>query len=201
MNCSYPLKDILSSGLPSKLAIFLAIACVAGVWCLLYALNAWLFSYFNFSKNFISWVFLPAIVRLLAVLLVGWAGVLGLFLGAMFTALFTSGFEHSLLVVLCFALLSAAGPLLAVMLCVWGLKLKTRLHGLTAMNLVILSMVSALFIAIPHNLAFYFFGLTSNFLDGIGPMFMGDLVGTIITLYLVRLLIPKTMDTAEPSFS
>ena len=50
-------------------------------WCSAYYLNEWLFLQFILVKNFISWVFLPAAIRVLAVLLAGWIGVVGDFLG------------------------------------------------------------------------------------------------------------------------
>ena len=44
---------------------------VAGFWVGLFALNGWLFDRFAFSEN-VSWVFLPAALRMIAVLLAPW---------------------------------------------------------------------------------------------------------------------------------
>ncbi len=50
----------------------LAIAGIALVYVVFYWLNGWLFSTFKVTEN-IAWIFLPAAIRMVAVLLAGWA--------------------------------------------------------------------------------------------------------------------------------
>ncbi len=65
-------------------ALLLHVAVAAGLWIGLYDLNCWAFEAFMVSP-LIAWVFLPAAVRLLVVLLGGWPGALGLGLGTLIT--------------------------------------------------------------------------------------------------------------------
>ena len=62
----------------------LAIVIVAAIWVVSYELNLILFSGLAHSR-WAHWIFLPAAIRLLAVLLLGWRGVAGLVLGAFWT--------------------------------------------------------------------------------------------------------------------
>ena len=54
------------------------------LWTGLFYLNEWLFSAVSLS-SVINWVFLPAAIRMLAVMALGWVGVAGLFVGALLT--------------------------------------------------------------------------------------------------------------------
>ena len=68
----------------SRRFIFKAIG-VAIAWTLLFKLNMWLFKSLEVNQ-FVSWVFLPAFIRILSVLLFGWAAVVGLIVGAIITS-------------------------------------------------------------------------------------------------------------------
>ena len=167
------------------------IVCVVLLWCLVYYLNEWLFTSFVFIQDAISWVFLPAAVRLFAVLLAGWVGVFGLFLGSIVTSILASDYDPTVSHMLVFASISSMAPMLALLLCAWGLKIDNNLQGFSASNLLVLCATSALLSVFSHNFAFYYFGHIVNISDGLGPMFTGDFLGMLIVLYLVRLILPK----------
>ena len=63
---------------------------VTGLWIGLFALNGWLFDRLAFSEQ-VSWIFLPAALRMIAVLLAGWVGALGIFLGSVATSIYLLG--------------------------------------------------------------------------------------------------------------
>lgn len=159
---------------------------VATVWVSLYLVNDWLFQFVAVSQ-YISWVFLPAAVRMLAVLLAGWTGVAGLFLGSLVTGLY-GFYGASLGQVVVLAGLSAFAPMLAFIVCAHLLGLRADLQGLSAMQLVVLSFVCALFTAGLHSVHLYAFGAVEAFFEAFIPMFVGDLVGTIAVLYLAKIL-------------
>lgn len=185
------MKQILSSGLSSLSTKLITILIIIVAWWVTFYLNRLAFSYFDFSKVIISWVFIPAAVRMLAVMLAGWVGVIGLFLGSFSWSMLALGYTPAVTNVLIFSTISSVGPMLALLICVWGLKIKDGFKGFSALNLLVLSAVSALFTSFSNNVAFYYLNLSPSILKGFGPMFMGDFFGILIVLYLIRLLMPK----------
>jgi hypothetical protein len=165
----------------STVAMILFVLGVALAWFALYELNTWLFSRIHLT-GFISWIFLPAAIRMFAVMVGGWSGALGLFLGAILTNLSLLKYEPFNIVML--AGLSTIGPLVAFNLCTRWLNLPRDLSGLQRSQLLVFAVVGAIFNTIPHNLYFYFTGLSPDAWSGVVPMFVGDLAGTLIVLYL-----------------
>ena len=165
----------------STVAMILFVLGVALGWFALFELNTWLFSRIHLS-GFISWIFLPAAIRMLAVMVGGWAGALGLFFGAILTNLSLLKYEPFNIVIL--AGLSTLGPLVAFNLCTRWLKLPQDLAGLQRSQLLVFAVAGAIFNTIPHNFYFYFTGLSPDAWSGVIPMFVGDLAGTLIVLYL-----------------
>lgn len=165
---------------------------VAVAWYLLYHLNQWMFASLSLSPQ-VSWVFLPAAIRMLAVVLFGWAGVLGLFLGALFTNQLFG--EVPPMTAVTVSVLSALGPWLAFRTCTQWLNLPDDLSGLKPSHLLILSAVGAFFICVPHCIFFYLSGISLSLWTDLIPMFTGDLVGTLMVLYaaslLIKCLIPR----------
>lgn len=176
-------------------AMILFVIGIAAAWVALYQLNTWLFSEIHLT-GFISWIFLPAAIRMLAVMIGGWAGALGLFFGAIITNLSALEFEPFNVCVL--AALSALGPLVAVNLCSRWLQLPTDLAGLQRTQLLVFAIAGAIFNVFPHNFYFYMIGLSHDAWSGVLPMFVGDLAGTLIMLYLASLsirLVTKSVRT------
>ena len=167
-------------------AMILFVAGVAFAWVALFSLNAWLFSGVHLT-GFISWIFLPAAIRMLAVMVGGWAGALGLFFGAIITNMGLLEFEPFNVLVL--AALSALGPLIAVHICTRWLNLPTDLAGLQRSQLMAFALAGAILNVFPHNIYFYMMGLAPDAWSGVMPMLVGDLTGTLIVLYLASLSI------------
>jgi hypothetical protein len=155
---------------------------VALLWVLLFRLNQWAFSSFEVTV-FITWVFLPAAIRMLAVMACDWAGALGLFAGAVFTHQTDSTGDLTDGLVLAF--LSATGPLVAFWCCTRLLSLPSNLTGLTARQLLVFATMGAVFNAVPHNIYFYLSDRMASPIEGLVPMFLGDLLGTVVVLYVV----------------
>lgn len=183
-----PQSDAQSSAMPKAQTNFLTKTLLAGVvallWVLLFGLNQWAFSVTEVS-SLISWIFLPAALRMLAVMVCDWVGAVGLFVGAMLTNQtdLTGGLGDGLVL----AFLSATGPMLAFWFCTRLLSLSRDLSGLTATQLLVFASTGALLNAVPHNIYFYLSGRMTSPVEGLVPMFVGDLVGTLIMLYVASL--------------
>lgn len=161
----------------------LAAGLTMAAWIVLYQLNTWWFSALDWAEG-VSWIFLPAAVRLLAVLLFGWAGALGLFLGGVFTMSMIE--EAPLHKALGIAACSALAPLLAVGLMLRRLRLPSSLCGLGSRHLALLALASAAASVMLHNLFYWASDQRGDPLSGLLPMLAGDIAGTVIVLYLAR---------------
>lgn len=167
---------------------------ITTLWVALFQLNNFLFSEINLT-SFISWIFLPAAIRMLAVMIGGWAGSLGLFFGAILTNVGSLEFEP--LNVLVLAGLSALGPLAAVHLCTRWLQIPVDLSGLQRSQLLVFAVAGAIFNVFPHNLFFYMTGMSDDAWSGVLPMLVGDLSGTLIVLYVASFSIRMAIKGAR----
>ena len=167
-------------------AMILFVFGVALTWVALYQFNSALFADIHLT-GFISWIFFPAAIRMLAVMVGGWLGALGLFFGALLTNLAQLWYEPFNALVI--GALSALGPLVAVHMCTRWLRLPNDLAGLQHSQLMVYAVAGAVFNVFPHNLYFYLTGLSVDAWSGILPMFVGDLTGTLVVLYVASLLI------------
>ncbi len=154
------------------------------LWTGLFYLNDWLFSAVSLS-SVINWIFLPAAIRMLAVMVLGWIGVAGLFIGALLTTdiVMHSGWHDAIVI----ASLSALGPFVAVRACTQWLGVSEDLSGLRPGQLVIFSVAGAVCNVVPHNIYFFFTGHTPDIFSGMVPMLVGDLLGTLVILYVASL--------------
>lgn len=146
-----------------------------------FELNDWLFSHVKVSEN-ISWIFLPAAIRMLSVLLFGWAGVLGLFAGSLAVILdvFVAEPSHALAL----ACLSSIPSLLVARFVQRAVGIEQDLAGMTGRHLLVFGLAGGLVNSLAHTL--YFTGKQGNLeaLHGFVPMFVGDSVGMLIMLYI-----------------
>ena len=161
-------------------------ASVATVWVGLFKLNAIFFESIGFSHH-ISWIFLPAAIRMISVMLLDWTGAAGLFVGALITN--APLVEQNLSEAIALSGLSALGPVLAFTFCTRWLRISANLSGLGLRQLILFGLVGALCNVIPHNIYFYMADRMCSPLDSVVPMFVGDLIGTVIVLYVCALVL------------
>ncbi|MCX7222257.1 MAG: hypothetical protein NTW89_05035 [Burkholderiales bacterium] len=168
----------------SLMGMFGAGLAVAVLWTCLFYANDWLFSNLSVSKV-IHWIFLPAAIRMLAVMALGWVGAIGLFVGALLTndMVLHSSWEDAIAI----AALSAVGPLAAVRFCTQWLGLEEDFAGLRPTQLITFAVAGAICNVVPHNVYFFFSGHSPDILSGMLPMLVGDLLGTLVVLYLASL--------------
>ena len=153
-------------------------------WVGLYGLNARLSEGLTLN-DYVSWLFLPAAVRIVAVLLAGYAGVAGLFVGAVLTNLASEIVAIPHVVML--SALSALSPLLAVRVVVSWLGLGRDLAGLHWWHLAALALVGAMCNVSSTQIYLTVSGSLANVANSWAPMLVGDLIGTAAVLYLASL--------------
>ena len=128
-------------------------------------------------------MFLPAGLRLVAVLLFGLYGVIGLFFGAMVTGL-PLGLDTQTTITI--SLISAVNPYLAINTTKYCLKIDRLMTGLNAKHLLSISFFAALFNGLSHNLYFHTH-VHETTLENCITMFVGDFLGSLILLYAFAL--------------
>lgn len=171
--------------------ICIQVAIVTLIWVIFYRLSLWLFSYFEYNPR-VYWIFLPAGIRMISVFIFGWAGVLGLFIGSVIT-----NEEEMSNYVIYLAMISSLAPMFAKRICKWWFNISSTLQGLTGKQLLVFSVVGALANALFSSLHFYVSSVSESFND-FAPMFVGDLLGTFIILYLVKGLLRLAIALYNP---
>lgn len=161
-------------------------AVVAVAYVVFFKLNAWLFSVAKVS-DYISWVFLPAAIRMLAVMLLGWAGVAGLYLGSL--SQLGPMLESDPVRALVIAAVSSVPCLLAARLVQRALRVPGDLAGMTGRQLLVFALAGGLANSGAHNLYFAIEAGSLEPLAGFLPMFVGDTLGALIMLYAGALLL------------
>lgn len=150
------------------------------------ATNSWLFSRLEHVPG-IAWIYLPAGVRLLCTLLFAEAGAVGLLLaswGVSFLYIFPDDPERA------FAggILSTLAPWLVYRLAQRCWALEGSLAGLTPSRLLVLALAYSLANPLLHHAWFALRGEPDPF-AGFLPMFVGDLVGSLLVIYAVKLVL------------
>lgn len=160
----------------------MTIVAIAAAWYAVSQFNAWLFAAAAHSLN-AHWIFLPAAFRPLVILLHGKAGALGLVLGAYLTLHGETNGDvvHAII----FSIILGLTPWLAVSLGQWILEIPPSLSGLRAQHIVVLCMLCAGANAVTLNGYLWMVGRLSTDLTHVAAVFVGDLLGSAIILFLL----------------
>jgi MFS superfamily sulfate permease-like transporter len=159
----------------------------AFLFVLLWQVNTVLSPFFEIVPNRVSLVFLPAFVRVVAVVVAGGAGVAGIFLGSFFVGFVLVGDPISL------AMPNALSSALAPVLAYWllrriGTSDFIRGNGLTWSSFMVLTVLCGLMNALVHGAVWSGQTSMSQNLVSLVSMVIGDLVGVALGLSLLRLL-------------
>lgn len=164
-----------------------AMACTTiALFCAMLPANDWLFHRLEFAPG-IHYVYLPAGMRLLCVLLFAEAGAIGLLLvcwGFGFLVQFPGQFERPFVG----GILAAAVPYLVYRLARdrWGLG--ASLANLTPRRLLWLVLAYSAASPLLHHAYFALAG-HQKLLGGLFAMFVGDLLGSLIVIYGLKALL------------
>ncbi|WP_044528240.1 hypothetical protein [Herbaspirillum sp. B65] len=173
----------------SSLRIHLAaIAATALCYFLFYTINEWLFRRTQFTEG-IAWIYLPAGVRLICTLLFAEAGCLGLLIGSLATAATYQLFPEDLVAAAGYCLISAGAPYLVYRLTLSGMDLGRNLGNLTTTRLMACILLYALSNPLFQLIWYVMRGVYPDFWSGLIVMSIGDLLGSLMVVYLCKLLL------------
>jgi hypothetical protein len=156
------------------------------------AANEWLFTRLEFLPG-INWIYLPAGMRLLCVLLFGDAGAIGLLLVSWlvcFFYFFPNDFMRSFMG----GILAAAAPWIANRIAQQAFGLRASLNNLSPARLLVCIVLYSIASPLLHHIWFAIQGGHENLLRSFIVMFVGDLNGTLIVVYAMKgllLLLPR----------
>lgn len=183
---SQPVKPLFwGLGWPEKAPLAWASA-FALAFIATYELNRWIDPLVSVVDMRVSLVFLPAFVRVVAVLVAGVAGALGVFLGALVVGV---GNGDTFATAAMHAFISAASPCLAVY--VLRFALKQQVLRFDALTLILLAAFTSLFGAAFHGMFWAEFEPKSLIMgiDTIALMMLGDLLGVLLGFVALRLVL------------
>lgn len=154
---------------------------------LMLTVNEWLFTRFEFAPG-INWIYLPAGMRLLSTLLFGGAGAVGLLLVS-WLACFFYFFPDDLVRSFMGGILAAAAPYLAYLIARRAYGLHASLANLSPRRLLVC--VAGYSVASPllHHIWFAIRGDGGDLIHSFVVMAVGDLSGTLIVIYTIKLLL------------
>lgn len=150
------------------------------------AVNEWVFTNLEFVRG-INWIYLPAGVRLICTLLFGLPAALGLLAGS-WIACFCYYFPDDMLRSVAGGIMAAAAPYLAYRWARSALRLQPDLGNLTAWRLLICAVVYAVMNTTIHHLWFFLQGERVALADGFIAMLTGDIAGSLIVLYTLKVV-------------
>ena len=153
-----------------------------------FLINQSMFEIFSVSEN-ISWIFLPAGLRLFFILVYRHRALVGLFLGSLLTSVYLNHEPLSPFTLL-LALASTLNPLIALYAVEkWSSQFSLSLENLCLEAIISLAILQAFFCTTLHHLIFLSFSKTlqENFLGELLTMFFGDLFGIIIMMVFLIL--------------
>jgi len=170
----------------TRLQVSMVIGTMAA-FILMLAVNEWLFTRFEFAPG-INWIYVPAGMRLLSTLLFGAAGAVGLLLVSWLVCFFYF-FPDDLVRSFMGGILAAAAPYLAYRIASRRYGLDASLANLSPRRLLICVVGYSVASPLLHHIWFAAQGNTANLLHSFVVMTIGDLTGTLIVIYTMKMLI------------
>jgi len=160
---------------------FLVIFLVATIWIALEAVNR---GYFDFLKvtEFVYFVYWLSGLRLVAIILFGWIGFWGIFLGYVIGAIFLRGFSEMDALFLGF--LSSLAPIIAYRFWQTIIHKDNNFDDVKFIQLCYLVFFHSFLTALLRNLYFYSTNRLYSF-DQVTMTFTANVLGTFIFLYFL----------------
>ena len=150
----------------------------------LFFINDWLTQALKYDLG-VSWIYLPAGLRLFLILIFGLAGAIGIAI-ASFTISFFGIFLPDLVTCIGIGVISGFAPLLAKWVVVSNIPINNDLSNLSLQKIIFCVVVYALMSAGLHQYWFVLRGLESGSLDHLLVMFFGDIAGAILLIALIK---------------
>lgn len=150
----------------------------------LFFLNDWLTETLKYDLG-VSWIFLPAGLRLFLILIFGLTGAIGIAV-ASFAITYFGVFPPDLLTCIGIGLISGFAPLFARWVVVSNTRISNDLSNLSMQKILFCIVVYALISSGFHQYWFVLRGLESGSLNHFLVMFAGDVAGSILLIALIK---------------
>ena len=133
----------------------------------------------------VSWIYLPAGLRLFLILIFGLSGAIGI-AAASFTISYFGVFQADLLTCSGIGLISGFAPLLAKWVVVSNIPINNDLSNLSMQKIILCIVIYALMSSGFHQYWFVLRDLESGSINHFLVMFIGDVAGSILLIALIK---------------
>jgi hypothetical protein len=150
----------------------------------LFFFNDWLTETVKYDLG-VSWIYLPAGLRLFLILIFGLSGAIGI-AAASFAISYFGVFPPDLLTCIGIGLISGFAPLLAKWVVVSNIPINNDLSNLSIQKIILCIVIYALMSSGFHQYWFVLRDLESGSINHFLVMFIGDVVGSILLITLIK---------------
>jgi hypothetical protein len=150
----------------------------------LFFLNDWLTETLKYDLG-VSWIYLPAGLRLFLILIFGLSGAIGI-AAASFAISYFGVFPPDLVTCIGIGLISGFAPLLAKWVVVSNIPINNDLSNLSMQKILLCIVIYALMSSGFHQYWFVLRDLESGSINHFLVMFAGDVVGSILLIALIK---------------
>ena len=150
----------------------------------LFFLNDWVTEAIKYDLG-LSWIYLPAGLRLFLILIFGFTGAIGIAV-ASFAISYYGVFPPDLITCIGIGLISGFAPLLAKWVVVANVNISNDLSNLSLQKILFCIVVYAFISAGLHQWWFVLRGLESGSLNHFLVMLVGDIAGSILLIALIK---------------
>ena len=150
----------------------------------LFFLNDWVTEAIKYDLG-LSWIYLPAGLRLFLILIFGFTGAIGIAV-ASFAISYYGVFPPDLITCIGIGLISGFAPLLAKWVVVANVNISNDLRNLSLQKILFCIVVYAFISAGLHQWWFVLRGLESGSLNHFLVMLVGDIAGSILLIALIK---------------
>jgi hypothetical protein len=177
------MEDVKISSIRSPL--FLVGALISALlYSALFFLNDWVTEAIKYDLG-VSWIYLPAGLRLFLILIFGFTGAIGIAV-ASFAISYYGVFPPDLITCIGIGLISGFAPLLAKWVVVTNVNISNDLSNLSLQKILFCVVVYAFISAGLHQWWFVLRGLESGSLNHFLVMLVGDVAGSILLIALIK---------------
>jgi hypothetical protein len=150
----------------------------------LFFFNDWLTETVKYDLG-VSWIYLPAGLRLFLILIFGLSGAIGI-AAASFTIWYFWAFPADLVTCIGIGLISGFAPLLAKWVVVSNTQINNDLSNLSMQKILLCIVIYALMSSGFHQYWFVLRDLESGSINHFLVMFAGDVIGSILLIALIK---------------
>ena len=168
-----------------RLWLFLASVLISALlYSVLFFFNDWLTETFKYDLG-VSWIYLPAGLRLFLILIFGFAGAIGIAV-ASFAISYFGAFPPDLVTCIGIGLISGFAPLFAKWVVVSNTYISNDLSNLSMQKIILCIAIYALMSSGLHQFWFVLRDLESGSINHFLVMFTGDVAGSILLIALIK---------------